>query len=402
MFEQKGRSRFTKVFTAVFVVSVAIGALIYYLTTFGNPNKGPENQLSNLKQQMQAPLTSPAPQATTIPQSALPGMEIITGIPVAQSVAKSATQGVVGITVERVSAGKLFDRNEKSQVGMGSGVIVSSDGYILTNNHVAGGKSKRIVVSLADGRNVDGETVWSDPVLDLVVVKINLTGLPALKLGDADQLQVGEPAVAIGNPLGLEFQRTVTSGIISALNRTIGIETDQGTNYMEDLIQTDASINPGNSGGPLLNSKGEVVGINTIKVTSAEAIGFAIPINVARPIVGRLLNTGQFTESYMGVFAYDKSLIPYIDGNMDIEQGGVYVAHIDENGPAYKAGLRLGCIIRQIDGQDINSMIQLRTLLFSKSPGDTINVTHLMHETNQWVTVPVTLAAKEKDGLITR
>lgn len=401
MFEQKNNNKFTKVFTAVFVISVAVGGLIYYLTTFGSPNKGPENQLKNLNQQMQVPQASIAPQATTMPQSVLPGTEVITGIPVAQSVAKSATQGVVGITVERVAAGKLFDNNKQTEVGVGSGVIVSSNGYILTNNHVAGGKSKRIIVSLADGRNVDGETVWADPVLDLAVVKVNLTGLPALKLGDADKLQVGEPAVAIGNPLGLEFQRTVTSGIISALNRTISIDTDQGTNYMEDLIQTDASINPGNSGGPLLNSKGEVVGINTIKVTSAEAMGFAIPINVARPIVSRYMNTGQFTEAYMGVFAYDKSVIPYVDGNLKIDQG-VYVAHIDEKGPAYKAGLRLGCIIRQVDGQPINSMIQLRTILFSKSPDDTINVTHLMHDTNQWVTVPVTLTAKEKDGLVTR
>ncbi len=401
MFEQKGRSRFIKVFTAVFVVAVAIGAFIFYRSLADNPDKSRNNQLSNTKQQMQAPQTTIAPQATTLPQAELPGLGAITGIPVAQSVAKSATQGVVGIMVERVETGKIFSGNDGTQVGMGSGVIVSSDGYILTNHHVAGGKSKRIVVSLADGRNVDGETVWSDPVLDLAVVKINLTGLPTLKLGDAEQLQVGEPAVAIGNPLGLEFQRTVTSGIISALNRTISIETEQGTNYMEDLIQTDASINPGNSGGPLLNSKGEVVGINTIKVTSAEAIGFAIPINVAKPIVSRLMNTGQFTEAYMGLFAYDKSVIPYIDGNLKIDQG-VYVAHIDENGPAYKAGLRLGCIIRQIDGQDINSMMQLRTVLFSKSPGETINVTHLMHGTNQWVTAPITLASKEKDGLITR
>lgn len=401
MFEQKVKSRFLKVFTAVFVVSVAIGTIIYYLTTFDITKKGMQNQLSNLKQQIQATQPTAAPQSTRTPTAVQPGAGIFTGITVAQSVAKSATQGVVGIMVERVSAGKLFDSNDESKVGMGSGVIVSSDGYILTNHHVAGGKSKRIVVSLADGRNVDGETVWSDPVLDLAVVKVNLSGLSALTLGDASLLQVGEPAVAIGNPLGLEFQRTVTSGIISALNRTIRIETDQGSNYMEDLIQTDASINPGNSGGPLLNSKGEVVGINTIKVASAEAIGFAIPVNIVRPIISRLMNTGQFTEAYMGLFAYDKSVIPYIDGNLNIDQG-VYVAHIDENGPAYKAGLRVGCIIRQIDGQDINSMMQLRTLLFSKSPGDKLNVTHLMHETDQWVTAPVILAAKEKDGLITR
>lgn len=402
MFEQNDKRRFTKVFTVVFVVSVLIGAFIYYLTTtYDVTKRSPQTQITKLKQQIQTQQPTQIPQAATTPQNVQQGASIITGTPVAQTVAKTATQGVVGIMVQKVDVGKLFDRNDETQVGLGSGIIVSSNGHILTNYHVAGGKTKRIIVSLADGRNVDGVTIWSDPVIDLAVVKVNLSGLPALKLGDANLLQVGEPAVAIGNPLGLEFQRTVTSGIISALNRTIRIETDQGTNYMEDLIQTDASINPGNSGGPLLNSRGEVVGINTIKVTSAEAIGFAIPVNIVRPVISRLLNSGQFTEAYMGVFAYDKSIIPYIDGNINIDKG-VYVAHIDENGPAYKSGLRLGCIIRQIDGQDINSMMQLRTMLFSKSPGDTINVTHLMHGTDQWVTTPVKLAAKEKDGLITR
>lgn len=399
MFEKKGRNDFLKIFS-VALISLAIGGFVYYLTSGAITKNNANNPYSNIGQQVKMPQINVAPQATQAPLPVPNAADIIAGTPVAQSVAKSATQGVVGITVERVSTDKLFDRNE-TQVGVGSGVIVSSDGYILTNNHVAGGKSKRIVVSLADGRNVDGETVWSDSVLDLAVVKISLTGLPALTLGDADKLQVGEPAVAIGNPLGLEFQRTVTSGIISALNRTIKIDTDQGTNYMEDLIQTDASINPGNSGGPLLNSRGEVVGINSIKVTSAEAIGFAIPINVARPIVSRFVNTGQFTEAYLGLFAYDKSIIPYIEGNLNIDRG-VYVAHIDDNSPAYKAGLRVGCIIRQVDGRDINTMMQLRAAIFAKSPGDIIQVNHLMHGTDQWVTTPIQLSNKEKDGLITR
>ena len=321
-------------------------------------------------------------------------------IPVAQKVAKMATAGVVGITVERLKESDLFSRN-RTEVGFGSGVIVSSDGYILTNNHVAGGKSSRIIVSLADGRNVDGKVVWADPVLDLAAVKINLTGLTPLKLGDATTLQVGETAIAIGNPLGMDFQRTVTSGIISALNRTIRIDTESGSNYMEDLIQTDASINPGNSGGPLLNSKGEVIGINTVKVSSAEGMGFAIPINVTKPITEKLIATGTFTEPYLGLFAYDSSLIKFIDGEADL-QSGIYVAHVDENGPAYAAGIRKGCIIRQVDGIDINTMLQLRTYIYSKNPGDTINITHLMEDTREWVTTQATLARKERDGLITR
>jgi Trypsin-like serine proteases, typically periplasmic, contain C-terminal PDZ domain len=400
MFERKeNKSSFKAIFT-VLAISLAVGGLIYYFSS-ANINKSNTNrQISDNRNLVQAPQVTQLPQPTLTPMNIMQGVEQAIGVPVAQSVAKTATQGVVGITVERVQSGKLFDNNN-TEIGVGSGVIVSSNGYILTNNHVAGGKSKRIIVSFADGRNVDGTTVWADPVLDLAVVKVNLSGLPTLTLGDANTLQVGEPAIAIGNPLGLEFQRTVTSGIISALNRTIKIDTDQGPNYMEDLIQTDASINPGNSGGPLLNSKGQVVGINTIKVSSAEAMGFAIPINVAKPIVSRLVSTGKFTEAYMGLFAYDKSVIPIIDGNLNIEKG-VYVAHIDDKGPAYKAGLRLGCIISQVDGNDINSMMQLRAYIYSKSPGDTINVTHLMHGTDKWVTVPVKLAAKEKDGLITR
>jgi serine protease Do len=323
------------------------------------------------------------------------------GIPVTQKVAKMATAGVVGITVERAVRDNLFDSDRETEVGFGSGVVVSSDGYILTNYHVAGGKSNRIVVSFSDGRNVDGVVVWSDPVLDLAVVKVNLTSLTALPLGDATKLEVGEHAIAIGNPLGLDFQRSVTSGIISALNRTISIEGETGTNYMEDLIQTDASINPGNSGGPLLNAKGEVIGINTVKVTSAEGMGFAIPVNIAKPVVEKLVRTGTFEEPYMGMFAYDGNIIPYIDGESKLKDG-IYVAHVDENGPAKKAGIREGCIIRKVDGNQINTMMQLRTYIYSKSPGDSIQVTHKMHGSDEWVTTTLVLAKKYKDGLITR
>ena len=332
---------------------------------------------------------------------AVPAAEASSFIPVTQTVAKKATDGVVGITVERVSQQSLFDRNRGTEVGFGSGVVVSSNGYILTNNHVAGGKSNRIMVSFADGRNVDGKVVWADPVLDLAAVKVNLTGLPHLVLGDATKLEVGEQAIAIGNPLGLEFQRSVTSGIISALNRTISIETETGANYMEDLIQTDASINPGNSGGPLLNAKGEVVGINTIKVSSAEGIGFAIPINIMKPIVDKLVSSDKFTEPYLGLFAYDKNVIPNIDGAATVS-GGVYVAHVDENGPAFRGGIRKGCIIRQVDEEEVNTMMQLRTYIYSKAPGDTIRVTHLMHGTDKWATTTIVLAEKSRDGLITR
>jgi len=317
----------------------------------------------------------------------------------AASVAQTALAGVVGISVLRVDSNSIFDGKTNEKWGVGSGVIVSTNGYILTNHHVAGGRNRRIIVSLANGKNVDGTTVWSDPVLDLAVVKVNVSGLTAIPLGDANALRVGEPAIAIGNPLGLQFQRTVTSGIISALNRTIRIDTDQGSNYMEDLIQTDASINPGNSGGPLLNSAGQVVGINTIKVASAEALGFAIPINVAVPIINKYVNDGDFKETYMGVFAYDREVIPYLDGNIKVDNG-IYVANVDNDGPAYKSGIKLGCIITEVDGIKMNTMLQLRTYIYSRNPGDTIRVTHV--DKGKERTVSIKLAQKTRDGLVTR
>ncbi len=418
MFEKKeNRGFFIKMLFGSVITSLTVSLLVFavfsgYFTRNGqNVNKSPINSALQMSQtgsqaaatgnQLAATGDLPSDSVQQGKNISVQTVEQSSVVPAAQTVAKNATPGVVGITVERVKQAGLFQKNGDTEVGVGSGVVVSSDGYILTNNHVAGGKSKRIVVSFADGRNVDGVVVWADPVLDLAAVKVNLTDLTPLMLGDASKLQVGELAIAIGNPLGLEFQRTVTSGIISALNRTIRIETDTGPNYMEDLIQTDASINPGNSGGPLLNAKGEVVGINTIKVESAEAMGFAIPINISKPIMQKLVSTGSFNEPYLGLFAYDNSVLPYM-GDGVAKESGIYVAHVDTTGPAFKSGIREGCIIRQVDDQDISTMLQLRTYIYTKSPGDTIMVTHLMQGSNEWVTTNIVLEQKTKDGMITR
>jgi len=392
MYREKRRGNFLRTFLAVLLTTLGVGVLVLVFVS-GYVTKNTPAPQTPLPPQSQNPSNPPLPQQIAA--------EVLEGEPIVATVARTAAPGVVGISVLKVDSGSIFDSNAAEKWGVGSGVIVSPDGYILTNHHVAGGKNRRIVISLADGRNVDGQTLWSEPVLDLAVVKVNLTGLATVPLGDSNKLIVGEPAIAIGNPLGLEFQRTVTSGIISALNRTIKIETEQGTNYMEDLIQTDASINPGNSGGPLLNSKGEVIGINTVKVASAEAIGFAIPINVAKQIIDKYVNDGDFKEPYLGVFAYDKQVIPYMDGSLKIDNG-IYVANVDEKGPAYESGIREGCIISEVDGIKINTMMQLRTYFYSKNPGDTIKVTHLAKGSNEFITVPIKLAAKERDGLITR
>ncbi|HHW31379.1 MAG TPA: trypsin-like serine protease [Clostridiaceae bacterium] len=388
MYERKRRYNFLGILITSLVTSFITSILVFYFVSgyYQRRDYSPDNSSRNT-------VDMPQPQQMAV-QTQVDEHVIAT-------VAKMATPGVVGISVLRVDGNSIFEQNAAEKWGVGSGVIISSDGYILTNNHVVGGKSKRIIVSLADGREVEGVVLWTEPVLDLAVIKINLTGLTPIPFGDSNELQVGEPAIAIGNPLGLIFQRTVTSGIISALNRTIKIDTEQGPNYMEDLIQTDASINPGNSGGPLLNSKGQVIGINTIKVTSAEAIGFAIPINVAIPVIKQFIERGEFIEPYLGIFAYDKEIIPYVNKNISVDNG-IYVANVDKNGPAFQKGIDVGCIIRQVDGRDINTMIQLRTYLYSKRPGDVINVTHISKKDGKIVTVPIRLAAKERDGLITR
>lgn len=386
MFERRRRG-FAKGLAAVVLSIIGIAVLLVFFVS-GNMTKNTPN-----------PQVPQSGQDINVPKPQLIAAEMNNGTPMAAAVAKSSIPGVVGISVLKVEGGSVFDRNATEKWGVGSGIIATSNGYILTNNHVAGGKNKRIIVSLSDGRNVDGVTVWSDPVLDLAVVKVNLKNLPIIPLGDSNALQVGEPAVAIGNPLGLQFQRSVTSGIISALNRTIKIDTDEGSNFMEDLIQTDASINPGNSGGPLINSKGQVIGINTIKVTSAEGMGFAIPINVAVPIINQYASKGDFTETYFGVFAFDKEVAPYIDSKANFDSG-IYVSHIDDSGPACKSGIKVGSIIKQVDGVSINTMMQLRSHIYSKKPGDTIKVTYTTN--GKTTTTPIRLMAKERDGLLTR
>lgn len=391
MFEDKSKSGYVKMFLIALLTSLGVAIVLFFITSDYIARNAPVPPgISGTQNNAGVP----APQQLSVESAAA-------GTPVIAVVAKSASPGVVGISVLKVDGKSVFDTDLSERWGVGSGVIVSDNGYILTNHHVAGGKNKRLIVSLADGRNLDGVTKWSDPVLDLAVVKINASNLTPISLGDANTLEVGEPAIAIGNPLGLQFQRTVTSGIVSALNRTIRIDTEAGTNYMEDLIQTDASINPGNSGGPLLNSKGQVVGINTVKVESAEAIGFAIPINVAVPIIRKFVDKGEFNEPYIGVFAYDREIIPYLDSNIKIDNG-IYVANVDEAGPAYKSGIRVGCIIKQADGNDMNTMLEFRTYMYSRNPGDTINITHIEKGTNRSITVPIKLNIKEKDGLLTR
>jgi len=252
------------------------------------------------------------------------------------------------------------------QRGLGSGTIVDKQGYVLTNNHVVADADK-ILVKLPDGRQFEAKLVGRDPATDVAVVKIDGGDLPVAKLGNSDEMEVGESVMAIGNPFGLE--QTITAGIISAKGRSqVGV-----TDY-EDFIQTDASINPGNSGGPLVNLKGEVVGINTAIFSRSGGnmgIGFSIPINEAREMMTSLIATGKVTRGFLGVVIQD--ITPEIGGTLGVKAGeGVLVANVGPNTPAARAGIKQGDVIVSFRGQPVKSVNALRYSVARVKPGEAV------------------------------
>ena len=283
--------------------------------------------------------------------------------------AKMVGPAVVGITNKAV-AHDWFNNPVETQ-GVGSGVIFREDGYIVTNNHVVSG-AKELIVSMPDGRSLKGKLIGADALTDLAVVKVEAKDLPTAKFGDSDKIVVGEPAIAIGNPMGLEFQGSVTSGVISALNRTLDI-----SDKLVKLIQTDAAINPGNSGGALVNADGEVIGINSAKVAAngVEGMGFAIPINTVQNIIDEIMNKGYVARPYLGVSVFDPQTAGRYGYQLNIDKG-VYVFQLTLNGPCGKAGLQRGDIILKVNDEEVNSVADLRAKVASYKVGDTVKVTY--------------------------
>lgn len=302
-------------------------------------------------------------------------------------VIENVTKSVVGISKLKNTGNSILSKNNESQLGLGTGVIVSSKGYILSNQHLTGEKHSKCYVTLEDGRNFDGTVVWSDVDLDLSIIKISAKDLPAVTLADSKSIRVCESVYAIGNPIGFEFRRTVTSGIISAKNRTIKLEEGENQSYMTDLIQTDATINPGNSGGPLIYPNGEVIGINTVKISSAEGIGFAVPINVVKQVIKSFDETDNFDEPTIGIFAYDKEVIPYLTSIDPNFNKGIYVASIIPNGPASNTDLKVGDIIVSFDDLEINTMNELREYIYTKKPNDEIKIKYTRGKINREITL---------------
>ena len=286
---------------------------------------------------------------------------------------EETTRKVVGISKLKNTGSSIFSSSTENDLGLGTGIIVSSDGYILSNEHVTGSKYSKCYVTLENGNTYDGTVMWSDSNIDLSITKINAKNLEEVTLGNSQNTRIGETVYAIGNPIGYEFRRTVTSGIISAKNRTIKIEENDEASYMTDLIQTDATINPGNSGGPLITPNGEVIGINTVKISSAEGIGFAIPIDIVKPIIESFKTTGNFQEAQIGIYAYDREVIPYLNKNLNFEKG-IYVAQITKNGPADNTELKEGDIITKIDDIELSTMNDLRKYIYTKKPKDEVTL----------------------------
>lgn len=306
-------------------------------------------------------------------------------------VIEKVTSSVVGISKIKNTGSTIFLKDGTTQLGLGTGVIVSENGYILSNEHVTGAKYSNCYVTLENGRNYSANVVWSDSNLDLSICKISVKNLPYATLGDSSNIKVGEAVYAIGNPIGYEFQRTVTAGIISALDRTVRIDENETSIYMEDLIQTDATINPGNSGGPLINLDGNVIGITSVKITSAEGIGFAVPINTVKPIIESYLKENKFEEASLGIFAYDKNVIPYLNEKLEVTKG-IYVAQISLDSVASKTNLKIGDIITKIDDLELNKMCDLRCYIYTKKPGDEVTLTILRN--NQEQQIKLTLGKK--------
>jgi len=291
-------------------------------------------------------------------------------------VIENVTSAVVGISKIKNAGNTIFLEDGARELGLGTGIIVSENGYILSNEHVTGAKYSNCYITLENGRTYNANVVWSDSNLDLSISKINVKNLPYVTFGDSDNIKVGEAVYAIGNPIGYEFQRTVTAGIISALDRTVLIQENDKTSFMEDLIQTDATINPGNSGGPLVNLDGNVIGITSVKITSAEGIGFAVPINIVKPIVESFLKENKFEEASLGIFAYDKNVIPYLNENLEVSKG-IYVAQISLDSPLRKTDLKIGDVITKIDDLELNKMCDLRCYIYTKKPSDEVTLTIL-------------------------
>lgn len=352
-------------FVSALLGAIIGGLLVYALTTSISVKSN--NEAKDIPQNKIEEQTGSKVNKQNIEISDNPSMESV--------VVKKSIDSVVGITtVSKVVQQTMWGPQSRYAEGIGSGSIVSKDGYIITNSHVVSdGDANEINVLFSDGSTSKAELVWNDATLDLAIVKVKKDNLPAIELGDSDKMGVGDRVVAIGNPLGLQLQSTVTSGIISGLNRSVSFNTGA---QMDGLMQTDAAINAGNSGGALLNSKGQQIGINTAKAGNSDGIGFAIPINIVKPIIEQIKQSGEYHSVYLGITGQSLDYFlqfPQVNlGDLEGKEGVLVTSVFDESDV-----LKKGDLITAIDGKKVTDMISLRKNLLSYKVGDKAKITVL-------------------------
>jgi serine protease Do len=319
----------------------------------------------------------------------------------------SLSPAIVGITnMQTRTSGDIFrnfSESESVKSGTGSGVIFKKEGdagYVITNNHVIEG-AESIEVTLFNGEKVDAELVGTDALTDIAVLKIDAKHVTVVaEIGDSSVLRTGEEVIAIGNPLGEEFTRTVTQGIISGVDRTIDVTTSEG-DWALNVIQTDAAINPGNSGGPLINMKGEVIGINSLKISDSgvEGLGFAIPSHEVMPIVDNLMKNGKVQRPFIGVGLVEMSQIPayYLHENMKLPENvkeGVIVGNVQQGSPADEAGLQQQDVIVSMDETAVKSANELRHYLYTETEiGEEVQLT--LYRAGKKMTVTIKLSNRD-------
>jgi 2-alkenal reductase len=330
-----------------------------------------------LAREQLAALPTAAPAANPVIPAALPAAP-------AQTPSLGASGDLVPEVVQQVapSVVQVINRTGEGQ-GSGSGVIISEEGYIITNNHVVEGE-RQLFVILSDGSRREAELVGTDPFSDLAVVKVEGEVPATAPLGDSDALLPGETVIAIGSPLG-GFRNTVTVGVVSALNRSVA--------GMEGLIQTDAAINPGNSGGPLINLSGEIVGINTLVVRGgdvssgpAQGLGFAVASNIVRQVGEQLIADGSVSRPFMGV-QYTMLDQELADANALPVQAGALIQQVEPGGPAERAGIQAGDVIVSVEGEQLGASNSLQRLLLQHKPGDSVSVEVLRGERTEQLTI---------------
>jgi serine protease Do len=390
----KARSYMAVILTTSIISSVVTGGILNYKFT--------ETLNAEVAQLQQSVQTSAAQKLDNSTSDTASNNTVVTktsavlekGSSTVSSIAKKAGPSIVGIRLTVGGIQNYYSRNNNQPSSSeGSGVIISKDGYIMTNYHVVEyadpvnnvSTSSTLEVFLPDGRETKAEFIGGDSKNDLAVIKINLDNLTVAELGDSSALEVGDLAVAIGNPLGMEFAGSVTTGVISALNREVTVE-DTTLN----LIQTDAAINPGNSGGALVNSQGQVIGINTVKisVSGVEGLGFAIPMNDAKPIVDQLIQYG-YVKGRPLIGISGREITSVLSQQYDLPEG-IYITEVSNGSGAYEAGIQPGDVLVILAGKEVKTMSDVDDVKKSYKAGDTVDA--VIFRDNNKITLKLTFS----------